>query len=242
MDAYDLGIKQRPCPAAAVNTTDWFFAIAYETNHPSNAEESHASEYFRNAGNMTSVSYDLRASQLQTVPKLFNQYGYTITRSNFSYSSAVPLGGIGFRLYAGSVQMSGWVSLPAAGTGIINFGYRGPEISLTYVSSGLASLRARQSWNDINPQMVTIYDVSSANFACPTDGTWFYLTLVVNGSTGVITAYVGTTLVATLNTRANLFNILDANYGVGGNKRDFIMRKWTTGDTIIVPTRLLQLA
>jgi len=235
MDAYDLGIKQRPCPAAAVNTTDWFFAVAYEANNPNNIGLSHASEYFRNVGNMTSDSYDLRARQLQTVPKLFNQYGYTITSSYFSMASTNALGNNGFCSSNISIQISGWISSPS-GTGIIDFGYGGPLITLNNASGGLVSLRVGQAW-------YTAYDVSSANFACPTDGSWFYLTLIINSSTGVITAYIGTTLMVTLNTRANLFS--DASgffYTLNGNKRDFIMRKWTTGDTIIVPTRLLQLA
>lgn len=236
-DLATRGWQRAACPAipaSPVNTTDWFFAMAYEANNPNNTAETHASEYFRSLGDMTSTSYDLRASQLLTAPKLFDQYGYTITRSSFNPGMKNVLGNGGFISYSGSVQMSGWVSLTTT-TGIISFGFSGPEITLSKVSTGVASLRIRQIW-------YTTYDVTSANFACPTDGTWFYLTLVVNGDTGVISVYVGTTLMTTVNTRVNMFNELAHSYSVNGNKRDFIMRKWTTGDTVFTPTRLLTLS
>jgi len=241
MDAYDLGIKQRPCPAAAVNTTDWFFAVAYERNHPTYNGEADGSDYFLNKGEPNNTNFSINLTPATSLPKLFNEYGYTVSRSYFITTSNFPLNAGRWGDYTGSLQMSSWVSFASALNAVASvYSFTNgvatcPNFSLVNKGSGLAALRVAQTYTP------NTYSVDSATFACPTNGDWFYLSLVIDCATGSVSVYIGASLVATISTRNNLFNNSGA-FTFNGVKRDCIMRKWTAGDTIIVPTRLLLLA
>jgi len=243
MDAYDLGIKQRPCPAAAVNTTNWFFAIAYEQNHPTEFGTRDGGDYFCNYGEIGSSSYRLDITPATSLPGLFNQYGYNVTKCYFYARNDSRLGGNGFANYNGSIQISSWVSFSSALNGTSNIfkfhtgGEDCPAFYLVNKGSGLASLRVTQPYS----YQTTPYTVESSSFACPTNGTWFYFTIIVNCASGQVLCYIGSTLVATLSTRTWLFDKSDW-IAFDGYKRDCIMRKWTTGDTVFTPTRLLALS
>jgi len=243
MDAYDLGIKQRPCPAAAVNTTDWFFAIAYQSNSGITTEPTPTSDFFNNYYEVAGINYQMALTRLTSAPMLFGEYGYTITKSAFSGGCAV---GNLLNTYNGTIQMSSWVSFASTLNQVDSFFYRNtadknhPRFSLKNKGSGLVSVIANQVYYPGDP----FYDYTSesTNFTAPTNGSWFYLTLLINCSTGSIAIYVGSNLVATIATAANLFKTSISSYEFNGKKRDFIMRKWTAGNTVFTPTRLLSLS
>ena len=240
MDAYDLGIKQRPCPAAAVNTTDWFFALAYNRPHASQ-NPMQASDYFGGRFDLNNTNYQLTLSVLTSAPLLFGEYGFDVTKCNV-YGRYL-YGDFNMFAYTGSIQVSSWIRFPSSlntQTAIFAFltgGQPCPTFYLKNKGSGLASCIASQTYDYQTPT----YTTESATFSCPTDGSWFYFTLIINCASGSVSIYIGSSLVATISTRSTLFD--KSNYvAFNGNKVDCIMRKWTAGNTIIVPTRRLQLA
>ena len=243
MDAYDLGIKQRPCPAAAVNTTDWFFAIAYQSNSGITTEPTPTSDFFNNYYNVANTNYQMVLTRLTSAPKLFGEYGYTLSKCLFDGNCNM---GSLLSSYNGTIQMSSWVSFASVLNQVDSFFYRNtgdsnhPRFSLKNKGVGLVSFIANQVYR--SGDTVPAYTSESTAFAAPTDGTWFYLTLLINCSTGSIAIYIGSNLVATIATAANLFKTGISSYEFNGKKRDFIMRKWTVGNTVFTPTRLLTLS
>jgi len=234
MDAYDLGIKQRPCPAAAVNTTDLFFSVAYQRDNPASGSTAvRCGEYFNT--NYDSAAYPFSITRQITYPTIFGEYGYYIQNCRFPASALrtdLP------SMVSGKIQISSWML--AAHNTVFGFIYSASET--------IALVLVKQSANTYKFQFRGTAPYAFSSFSgnvSLSDSTWVYVTAIIDSATYNITAtiYVNSNFIATLNAGYySSFYFIQGLQLSNSYHRDFIMRKWTTGDTVFTPTRLLTLS